>query len=144
MPAGYYRGGGATVRMYPPPAVYVMVFREGGEPAGYLKRKAEKVAMTARVLAPTRSYALRSSIRVDRNRNRRGHYAFGYSVYSDLSYAHYVHEGTGPSFRFKYPGRMVFQGTNAYIGRRIHTHEVFHPGTPANPFLRKALIGMVD
>lgn len=144
MPGGVYTGGGATVVMDPAPLVYHRVFHEGSEPDRYLKRKAIDVALTARVLAPRRTGRLAASIKADQNRDARGKYAFGYSVYTPVYYGYYVHEGTGPSVRETFPGHMSFAGTKRYSGQQIVTDIVHHPGTPANPFLQQALIAMVN
>lgn len=144
MAAGFYAGGGATVLMDSPPTAFVKVFREGGDVSRVLRHKAEKVATTARFLAPVgETGRLSSSIRITRNYIP-GRFVKGYSVYSNIYYGYYVHEGTDPSLRFTYPGYMKFRGTNAFAGQRIRTRVVFHPGTPANPFLQNALIAMVQ
>lgn len=141
---GVYTGGGATVVMDPPPLVYVKVFHEGSGPARHLGRKAESVALTARVLAPRNTGYLASQIFVDRNRNEKGRYAFGYKVYTPVFYGHYVHEGTGPHVMSKFPGTFRFTGTGSYFGKTVFTEVVRHPGTPAQPFLQNALVAMVD
>lgn len=142
MAAGVFTGGGATVVMSPPPVVYVQVFRPKSGPDRFIKRRARAVANTARALAPTRTGRLKASVGVDQNRNARGQFAFGYEVYASASHAEYVHEGTGPSVRRTLPHKMRFEGTNDYKGSIIRTHVVNHPGTPANPFLTKALTAM--
>lgn len=142
MAAGVYAGGGATVVMDPPPVVYVKVFHSGSGPERHLRRKADSVALTASVLAPRGTGFLAANIRVDQNRDAKGQYSFGFKVYTPVAYGHYVHEGTGPSIRSKFPGTMRFEGTNQYTGQIIHTEIVHHPGTPAQPFLRDALAAM--
>lgn len=139
---GVYVGGGATVIMNPPPVVYVEVFHPGSGPERHLRRKADSVALTARVMAPRRSGALAASISVDQNRDELGRYSFGFKVYTPIYYGGYVHEGTGPSVRSKFPGTMRFMGTGRYFGQEIFTEVVYHPGTPAQPFLRDALVAM--
>lgn len=141
MPAGVYTGGGATVVMSPSPVVYAKVFHAGSGPDRFARRGARKVAILAASFAPSRSGRLSGSVKVDQNRTEKGRFAFGYSVYSNVSYAGYVHEGTGPSIRSTYPGYMKFQGTNGFTGT-VYTRVVRHPGTPKNPFLRNALVAM--
>lgn len=143
MAAGVYTGGNATVIMDPPPVVYVKVFNAASGPDRNLRRRAESVALTAKVLAPRRSGRLAASIRVDRNRNERGRYAFGYSVGTTVPYGGYVHEGTAPHVYFSHPGKMRFAGTGRWAGQTVFTDLVDHPGTPAQPFLQNALVAMV-
>lgn len=141
---GVYTGGGVTVVMDPPPVAYVKLFYDGSPSDRYLRRKAQKVAVMARALAPRRTGLLASSIHVDQNRTPKGLYSFGYKVGSPVPYAGFVHEGTGPSFRRATAGRaMRFIGTNAFAGELIFTKTVRHPGTPAQPFLSRALIALV-
>lgn len=142
--AGVFTGNGVTVIMDPPPVVYAKVFYAGSSPERYLRRQTQAVARMAAELAPKKSGRLSSSIRVDQNRNERGQYAFGFSVYTPVYYGHYVHEGTGPSVRSVFPGAMVFPGTGRYFGTTVFTEIVRHPGTPARPFLRDALVAMVN
>ena len=143
MPAGIYTGSGATVVMDPAPLVYVRVFHTGSGPDRHIRRKADEVAVLARTLAPSRTGLLKSSIRVDQNREQRGQYSFGYAVSANTPYAGYVHEGTGPSIRRKHPGAMAFVGTGASAGTLQFAKVVRHPGTPAQPFLEEALVAMV-
>lgn len=125
--------------MDPPPVAYVKVFGHGSGPDRFVRRKAEQVAIMARALAPHRTYRLRASIRASQNRDERGRFAFGYSVSANTPYAYYVHEGTAPHDYSSHPNNMRFMGTNAYSGQIIFTSVINHPGTPANPFLEKAL-----
>jgi hypothetical protein len=138
--AGVYVGGGATVIMDPPPAVYVKVFHEGSGPARHLGRKADAVAIMARSLVPVKTGRLASTIHVDRNRNEQGRYTFGYRVYASTPYAYFVHEGTGPSPRWPDSRKvMKWPGSRADIAYRDF---VMHPGTPSQPFLQNALVAM--
>lgn len=139
--AGVFTGGGATVVMDPPPLVYVKVFHSGSEPDRRARANAQKVAILAMALSPFRSGRLAGSIRANQNRNELGQYAFGYTVSADTEYAYYVHEGTGPSIRQTFPNVMKFKG--ARDGKTIYTDIVYHPGTPAQPFLRDALVAIV-
>lgn len=143
MPAGVYTGGGATVVMDPPPVVYFKLFRFGSEADRYTKRQAGEVAIFASRIAPRKSGALSKNIRVDQARNERGQYAFGYDVYTGVRYGRHVHEGTNPSVRYGIEKKMKFPGTNQYAGQNVYPRVVFHPGTPAQPFLRNALVAMV-
>ena len=141
---GVFTGGGATVIMDPPPLVYVKVFRRAGAPDRELVKRTRRVAALARVLSPKDTGQLAASIRIDRNRDEKGRFAFGYKVYTNSSYAHYVHEGTAPSIRRVPPGQaMKFHGTNASSGQTVFARTVHHPGNSAEPFLQNALIAMV-
>lgn len=141
MAGGVYTGGGATVVMDPPPVVYVKVFHPASGPDRHLRKKAEAVAITARSLAPVKTGALKAGIKVDRNRNELGQYAFGFKVYTPVFYGAYVHEGTGPSVRWPDARKVMRFGgkENAPVYRDF----VNHPGTPAVPFLQNALVAMV-
>lgn len=137
---GVYTGGGATVVMEPPSLVYVKVFRPASGPDRHIKRKAEAVAVMARSLAPVRTGATKASIKADQNRTEKGRYTFGYTVSANTPYVAYVHEGTGPSPRWPNARKvMKWQG----IVGPIYRDFVMHPGTPAQPFLRDALVAMV-
>lgn len=141
---GVYTGGGVTVVMDPAPVAYVKLFYPRSEPDRYLRRQAEKVAIMARSIAPRRTGLLASSIHVNQNRDEHGRFAFGFKVGSPVPYAGFVHEGTGPSFRRMPPGRAFrFMGTDMSRGQLVFTPTVRHPGTPAQPFLSRALIAMV-
>ena len=138
-----FAGGGATVNMNPPPVVYFKVFHPGSGPDRSIRRQAEAVALTAKVLAPRRSGRLATSIKVDQNRDERGRFAFGYDVYTPVHYGYYVHEGTAP--HVIYPTnhlKMKFAGTKRFYGQMVFPRVVFHPGTRAQPFLRDALAAM--
>lgn len=142
MASGVYTGGGATVVMDPPPVAYVKVFHSGSGPERHLRKKAEKVAVQARLNAPKRTGALAASITVGQNRNEKGQYSFGFAVSAGTSYGYYVHEGTGPSARWPSNKKvMKFQGSRGDI---VYRDFVMHPGTPAQPFLQDALVAMAD
>lgn len=139
--SGVYAGGGVTVVMDPPPAVYAKLFYEGSGPARHLGRKATAVAVYARATAPKKTGYLSRNIYVDQNRNEHGRFAFGYRVYTPVSYAGFVHEGTGPSPRWPDSRKaMKFLGSRGDI---VYRDFVVHPGTPSQPFLRNALVAMV-
>ncbi len=139
--AGVYAGNGVVVVMDPAPVVYVKVFHSGSEPDRFGRKNAEKVAIRAGELVPVRSGLLKSTIRVDQNRNELGRYAFGYKVAASTAYAYYVHQGTGPSPRWPDSHKvMKWSGSYPPIAYRDF---VMHPGTPAVPFLRDALVAMV-
>jgi len=138
---GVYVGGGVTVVMDPPPLVYVKVFHTGSGPDRFAKRNAEKVAIMARDLVPTRSGRLKSTIRADQTRDEKGRYSFGYAVSANTPYAFYVHEGTGPSPRWP-DAKKVMKWDGSYPPMPYRDF-VMHPGTPAVPFLRDALVAMV-
>lgn len=144
-------GPNVIVVMDPAPLVYVKLFHPASGPDRHLRSKTRQVASLARVLAPKRTRRLANSISMNQNRDERGRLTFGYEVSANVRYAAAVHEGARPSMRSKFPGVMMFQGTNGHLGRPraggarsniIYTEIVRHPGTPANPFLQKALIAM--
>ena len=137
-----HKGSNVVVVMDTAPLVYVKLFYPMSGPDRHLRNKAVQVANLASQIAPHQTWYLANSIRVSQNREEKGRYTFGYSVVANAGYARYVHEGTRPSRRGKYPGAMRFYGTNASAGREVFTDDVRHPGTPAQPFLRDALIEM--
>lgn len=146
-----HKGLNVTVVMNPAPLVYVQLFHPASGPDRHLRQKTHQVASFARVLAPKRTRRLANSISASRNRDERGRFTFGYSVSANVRYAAAVHEGARPDVRSKFPGVMMFQGTNGHMGRKgrgghrsnvIYTEIVRHPGTPKNPFLKKALIAL--
>ena len=140
--AGVYVGGGATVVMDPPPLIYVKVFHPGSGPERHLRKKAEAVAVMARTLAPVKSGRLKTTIRASHNRDEKGRYAFGFAVSAGTPYGYFVHEGTGPSPRWAVNRKvMKFPGSG---GDLVYRDFVMHPGTPAQPFLRDALVAMAD
>jgi hypothetical protein len=134
----------AIVVMEPSGVIYSKLFRPGSGPDRHIRGKAVDVAIRAVMLAPTRSGRLKKSIRVDQSREPTGRFSFGYAVSANAPYAGHVHQGTGPSIRFADHKMMRFLGTNADSGRTVFTKYVFHPGTPSNPFLERALTAMVD
>jgi len=143
MAGGFYTGGGATVIMDLSPIVYGNVFHSGSGPDRHIRRKTQEVAYLASEKAPVKTGRLAASIRVDQNRNELGRFAFGFKVYTKVRYAHFVHEGTGPSVRWGGEKSMKFLGTNQYTGEYVYPNVVFHPGISAQPFLQNALIAMV-
>lgn len=138
---GVYVGNDVVVVMDPAPVVYLKVFHTGSGPDRSARKNAEKVAVLARDLAPSSSGRLKASIKASQNRTERGAYTFGYSVSADTPYAYYVHEGTGPSPRWP-EGRKVMKW-HGRQGDVPYRDFVMHPGTPAQPFLRDALVAMV-
>lgn len=140
--SGVYVGSGVVVAMNPAPVVYIQVFHPASGPERHLRRKAEDVALVARVLAPKRSGRLVSSIRVDQNRDELGRYAFGFKVYTPLRYGYYVHEGTEAHWRVKELGKYSFRGTGSRSGSFVVVPAVFYRKRDPKPFLQKALSGM--
>lgn len=139
--AGVFVGGGAVVVMNPPPLIYVQCFHPGSGPDRHGRKNAEAVAVMARTLSPVRSGRLKSTIKADQNRNELGRYAFGFKVSAGTSYGYFVHEGTGPSPRWPVNRKvMKFQGSRD--STMVYRDFVMHPGTPAQPFLRDALVAM--
>jgi len=128
--------------MDPAPLVYVKVFHPGSGPDRYARKNAEKVAVLARSLVPVSSGRLKSTIKANQNRNERGRFAFGYTVSAGTSYAVFVHEGTGPSPRW--PDATKVMHWHGRQGDFPYRDFVMHPGTPAVPFLRDALVAMVN
>jgi len=129
-----------VVIMDPAPVVYLKVFHSGSGPDRHLRVKTQAVAIEAMNLAPFRTGRLAASVRADQNRNEKGQYAFGYTVSASAPYTFYVHEGTGPSPRWPVNRKvMKFRGS---AGDTVYRDFVMHPGTPAVPFLRDALVAM--
>lgn len=146
-----HKGPNVIVVMNPAPLVYVQLFHPASGPDRHLRSKTQEVARLAVAFAPKRTGHLARSVRAEQNRNELGRYTFGYEVSANARYSAAVHQGARPSVRSKWPGTMKFQGTNGHMGRKgrggvrsniIFTEIVRHPGTPANPFLQKALIAM--
>jgi len=130
-----------VVIMDPAPVVYLKSFHPGSGPDRMNKRQAEAVAILATTLAPASSGRLKSTIKAEQNRTERGFYTFGHNVSAGTSYAYYVHEGTGPSPRWPDSRKvMKWHGSHPPVPYRDF---VMHPGTPAVPFLRNALVAMV-
>ena len=99
-----------------------------------LKEASRRVVNRARILCPVDTGRLRASIQADQPRL----FSLRPSVrvFSNLSYAEMVHDGTRPhvirprrakALRFRSGGRIVFATV------------VHHPGTRARPFLDQAL-----
>jgi len=99
-----------------------------------LKEASRQVVNRARILCPVDTGRLRASIQADQPRL----FSLRPSVrvFSNLSYAEMVHDGTRPhvirprrakALRFRSGGRIVFVTV------------VHHPGTRARPFLDQAL-----
>ena len=130
----------SSLRMDSAGAFYIKTMGPGSGAERHVRGRSNRVAQVARVLAPKRRGDLARSISVSQNRDERGRFTFGFTVSAQTGYAAFVHEGTGPSIRSKFPGTMKFPGTNQYSGQTIHTEIVHHPGTPANPFLQRALM----
>jgi hypothetical protein len=105
--------------------------------------RAALVASHAARLAPKpgqgRGYATgdtASSIRV--NGPTRGRSGPEATVSSNTDHAVFLHEGTKPhTIKARRAPKMVFFWRK--VGRVVRKEEVFHPGTPANPFLLRAL-----
>lgn len=138
---GVFTGRGATVVMFPAPLVYVEVFHTGSGPDRHIRKKAVSVANTARYLAPRKTGRMASTIKVEQNRDEKGRFAFGYKVSASTPYVVFVHEGTKPSPRW--PNSRKVMRWNGQYGDTAYRDFVMHPGTPAQPFLQNALVGMV-
>lgn len=114
-----------------------------GMVGSWVGEKAVEVAAHAVVFAPKpgqgRGYATgetAASIRVDGpTRGRRGPEA---TISSETDHARDLHEGTeAHTIKPRRSPELVFFSRKQ--GRVIGRDEVHHPGTPANPFLLKAL-----
>lgn len=138
---GVYAGSGVIVIMDPAPVVYVKVFSTGSGPDRTARKNAQRVAILAKDLAPISSGRLKASVSASQSRNEHGRYTFGYDVSADTPYAYYVHEGTGPSPRWP-DSRKVMKWHGSYPPVPYRDF-IMHPGTPAVPFLRDALVAMV-
>jgi hypothetical protein len=138
---GIEAGSGVVVIMDPAPVVYLKVFHTGSGPDRTARANARKVAIMAEALAPTATGRLKASIHASQSRNERGRFTFGYDVVADVPYAYYVHEGTGPSPRW--PNSRKVMHWHGRQGDFPYRDFVMHPGTPAVPFLRDALVAMV-
>ena len=130
----------ARVRMDSPPVAYVKIMGPGSGAERNLRKRTRAVASLAFVLAPKHTGRLARSISASQNRDERGRFSFGFTVVASAPYSGYVHEGTGPSVRQTFPRAMKFMGTNSFEGQKIWTDIVYHPGTPAQPFLARALV----
>lgn len=114
-----------------------------GTVGAWVGLRAAQVAAHAVRLAPKpgqgRGYATgetAASIRV--NGPERGRLGPEATVSSNTDHATDLHEGTKPHIIKAKPGsKMVFFWRKA--GRVVMKKKVYHPGTPANPFLLKAL-----
>lgn len=109
------------------------MFESGGQVWVAVNGSADTVLLRARAGAPRRTGALARSLRkltVVR--------PLGLDVYigSDLPYAGYVHEGTGPHLIAPRQAQVL---AFTIGGRRVYAKHVNHPGTKADPFLRRAL-----
>ena len=133
-----------SVRMDPPGVVYVKIMGPGSGAERNMKQRARAVARRAFILAPKDSGRLARSVSYSQNRDERGRFSFGFTVSASAPYAHYVHRGTGPSVRQTFPRFMKFPGTNMFAGTTVFTEIVRHPGTPAQPFLQRALTAAAD
>ena len=134
----------ARVHMDPPPVAYVKIAGPGSGAERNMKQRANAVARRAFILAPKHTGRLARSISASQNRAERGRFTFGFNVTASAPYSGYVHEGTGPSVRQTFPRAMKFMGTNSFEGQKIWTDIVYHPGTPAQPFLTQALTAAAD
>lgn len=104
-----------------------------GEVGRYLRRKANLIATAARAQVGVETGALRASIHVQHRRDSRGQFV---RIGSPLPYAFYHHRGTSPHLiRPDKAGMLKF----VKGGRVMYAHVVKHPGTDANPFLRRNL-----
>lgn len=98
-----------------------------------MRRFGRRVEADAKMRAPVDTGRLRQSIghdiAVSGSRIRM-------TVFADVGYARFVHEGTGPHvIRPKHAQALRFQSN----GKTIFASVVHHPGTRPRPFLRNAV-----
>jgi hypothetical protein len=113
-----------------------------GLATAYVRRITRQIENRARLYAPVNTGNLRSSI--TSVVTSRGLTVSGV-VGTPLEYAVYVHEGTRPhEITPRTPGGTLTwkagpgSGENR-PGPRVYARRTFHPGTRANPFLRRAM-----
>lgn len=97
-----------------------------------IKGCAQDAYKIARVSAPTRSGALRRSIKVT-------HGASGFTLGSDLKYAKYVEEGRGWVFPIR---AKALKWTDFRTGKKVFS--AFARPSRANPFIRRSVEAAVQ
>lgn len=114
------------------PAIANLKSNPNGPVGGYIRRRAERIALAARADAPKKTGRLARSIKVT--------YYYGLNPYvtigSDLDYAKDVHDGTRPHLIAPEKARVL---RFVVRGRVIYAREVHHPGTRPNKFLERHL-----
>lgn len=101
------------------------------------KKRALKVEALAKVEAPVgKTGNLRQGIHTTQSRDVRGRWSTGYDVTSNAPYSVFVHEGTKPH---KIEGNPLLAFFWPKVGQFVFLRSVNHPGTRANPFLKRAL-----
>lgn len=105
--------------------IIAQMFFPTGEIGRYGERLNETVAAESRRLVHRRSGALRSSIHADRVGSNQYHAKF--SVYTNVPYAPFVHDGTTGPIRSRVPGKamVLYQGPRLVPGRWAHTQGWF-------------------
>lgn len=128
----FVKGGGGNDRFVPSPAGFAQVLDSPTGVVGKdLVRRVLAVQSMAKGLCPVRSGRLRSSIRWRIERDARGPVGI---VGTDVEYAYWVHEGTGP-----HPIEARDALALYWEGAEHPVVSVNHPGTRPRPFLRDSL-----
>lgn len=132
-------GGEVTLRL-DGAAIARLVHSPAGPIVQDLFRRATRVQIRARELAPSRTGKLRKSI-IKRGpyKDNVGPLGIYMVVLSNLNYALFVHEGTNPHPIHGNP-LLAFYWANGPNGPGNYIYaSVNHPGTKPNPFLLRAL-----
>jgi hypothetical protein len=107
---------------------------EAGPVVRFVRRTARDVRTRAVLYCPVDTGTLRNSIREHVDISQRRIVAY---VGSDVEYARYVHDGTRPHLiRPRRPGGVLRFTVGTEV---VFTTLVRHPGTRAQPFLRRAV-----
>lgn len=130
------------VEFLPDAQIAARVLRKGGDVDGSMKARSEKIAKTARTLAPKASGSLARSIKVRRPRTLTGQFDLGYQVVAEAPHALYVHEGRRAGARMP-PAEPIRRWARlkgipeerVFIIRR----SIGRKGIKARPFLRDAM-----
>lgn len=126
--------GGVRARVELDTAAVSRAFAQSGDVYLFVDRFLRKVATRAKLYAPVDTGYLRNSITTAMQTS--GTRIYG-SVGTSAEYAIYVHEGTAArTIRPRRPGGVLVFTVG---GRKVFAKSVSHPGTPARPFLRRAL-----
>lgn len=104
-----------------------------GDVGRYLRRRGALIVTAAKTQVGVNTGALRSSIHMQHRRDARGQFI---RVGSPLNYAWAHHQGTRPHL-IRPDRASVLKFTKG--GKVFYAHSVRHPGTDANPFLRRNL-----
>lgn len=102
--------------------IIAQMFFPTGEIGQFSKALSESIQAESRRLVHKRSGALRGSIFTDRIGSNQYHSK--HSVYTNVPYAPFVHDGTTGPIRSRVPGKamVLYQGPRLVPGRWAHTH----------------------